>query len=221
MNPMRILVRLVLNSKKSERISRCCATLSAIGCIKSSVSNAVYQKHPLKECIKSILSSRHHEKTAKQWCSQSTNDALQCVSDAATTTGWTHNSFLTTCAEKHAHVSAMHQLANLKINTARSSEDETRNGRRNGNGNHRWSPQVSFQTADSKNNLSFEGLFPSRMSICISTSILSLIFSGTGCNPLVASSKPTFKKIGAWACYFGTSQIFSGRLYPSFEVIMC
>ena len=33
MNPMRILVRLVLNWKFLELISRCCATLSAIGCI--------------------------------------------------------------------------------------------------------------------------------------------------------------------------------------------
>jgi len=32
MNPMRILVRLVLNWKFLEIISRCCATLSAIGC---------------------------------------------------------------------------------------------------------------------------------------------------------------------------------------------
>jgi len=33
MNPMRILVRLVLNWKFLEIISRCCATLSAIGCM--------------------------------------------------------------------------------------------------------------------------------------------------------------------------------------------
>ena len=32
MNPMRILIRLVLNRKFLEIISRCCATLSAIGC---------------------------------------------------------------------------------------------------------------------------------------------------------------------------------------------
>jgi len=36
MNPMRILIRLVLNSKFLEIISRCCATLSAIGYISLS-----------------------------------------------------------------------------------------------------------------------------------------------------------------------------------------
>ena len=78
--------------------------------------------------------------------------------------------------------------------TALSREDETRNGHWYAKRNPRWSSQVSFQMAHLKRDVNFDaGLFsngsfekrpelwPWRISICISTSISSLIFSGTGC----------------------------------------
>ena len=68
-NPMRILVRLVLNRKFLEKISRCYATLPAIGCVCVCVCVYVYVYVYVCVCV----------------CNESfmASTASKCVSDFA------------------------------------------------------------------------------------------------------------------------------------------
>jgi len=140
---MRILVRLELNWKFLEIISRRCATLSAIGCIRVCLTASDVTHYM---CIARYF--KWIGKTRSQDCLslpvlKKENLEYQAGTKAAHKSrfSWIHLEF-TVFVTGRAHF----------------SRHETRNDHWNGDWNPEWSPQVSFQTAHLTRNLYFNHL---------------------------------------------------------------